>query len=622
MAKIKYRSAFDDNNNLVDIKNVKEEDRKIHTYHCITCGEPLLARLGKKRVHHFCHEKDTVCDGESYLHKLAKLRLKEKFDKSEHFYISYKTKTICNEINCCSRNTKCTHYDDIYNKIDLKENYDTVQIEEEIKANDGRTYKADVLLSKSNNPNIQSILLEIRVFHQCSQDKLNSGLQIIEFRINNEEDIDTLITQDSYDESKDKITFHSFNRDIMTDLSSESYCLKYIKQQLKEKIEKSGNFAISYKTQNIVCNKANCKLRSLGCEQHHEEIKNINLKNYDTVAIDGLVNGYRADILLTSSKPNIAPILLLLNYNKSSDIALINSGLQIIEMKIDNEGDLDKLINQNAITESSYRTIFHSFNKVIEKEYSITIFRYILNYNEVSFINIQCKRADTRINQDSVLELNSSQFVLDGKKHALYWAYKYKGFRHCNICKHYNPYRDKCECRELNLAIYKQPQYEPKIIRANKCSHFRIDKDLSNFEFDAEEVEPDKTFNINDYESIYTVKQKPDYKVFIKNEISDYDLFRDKCNEILKSDSEDKNVIIVCNDNEFCKKYANDYDLSIVNTKIIPDLFTSEEEVLQKELFDVDAVIVFWNGENPSIAQFIDEAKKKGIPFYIVETKL
>ena len=81
MANIRYRTAFDENNNLVDIRDVSKEERHEHTYRCIMCGEVLLPRLGNERARHFYHGKDTTCDGESYIHKLAKLRIKEKFDK-------------------------------------------------------------------------------------------------------------------------------------------------------------------------------------------------------------------------------------------------------------------------------------------------------------------------------------------------------------------------------------------------------------------------------------------------------------------------------------------------------------------------------------------------------------
>lgn len=46
-------------------------------------GQELVARLGQHNTKHFSHKSDTACDGESYLHKLAKRRIKEKFDSSE-----------------------------------------------------------------------------------------------------------------------------------------------------------------------------------------------------------------------------------------------------------------------------------------------------------------------------------------------------------------------------------------------------------------------------------------------------------------------------------------------------------------------------------------------------------
>ncbi|MEE3483081.1 MAG: competence protein CoiA family protein [Bacteroidales bacterium] len=220
MAKIRYRTAYDENNNLIDIKDVFKEDRNKHTYHCITCGEPLLPRLGDERARHFYHKKDTVCDGESYLHKLAKLRLKEKFDNSPHFYISYNAYYICSNEQCKLRNDNCKKPIVDY-RIDLKEYYDKATIESPIKG-----FVADVLLTNSKDSKISPVLLEIRVAHACEHEKLNSGLKIIEFHIKQESDVNALINQSQfvespYDLKKRIIKFYSFKREIKEQLKSD-----------------------------------------------------------------------------------------------------------------------------------------------------------------------------------------------------------------------------------------------------------------------------------------------------------------------------------------------------------------------------------------------------------------
>ncbi|MEE3485262.1 MAG: competence protein CoiA family protein [Bacteroidales bacterium] len=263
MANIRYRTAYDENGNLIDIKDVLKEERDKHTYYCITCGEQLLPRLGDERARHFYHKKDTICDGESYLHKLAKLRLKEKFDKSQHFYISYRANYICNNEHCKLRNDSCIESIDNY-QIDLKEYYDKATIESPIKE-----FIADVLLTNSKDSKIPPILLEIRVTHACEQEKLDSKLKIIEFHVKKESDINILINQNLFKESFQSlkggnIFFYSFNRDIKKRLISE------VNRYILNKNKLEGYFC------KIPCDKANFKLRSSSIL----ELNVVNKKNY------------------------------------------------------------------------------------------------------------------------------------------------------------------------------------------------------------------------------------------------------------------------------------------------------------------------------------------------------
>ena len=89
MSSIKYKYAFDESRKIVSIDSVTDADRYNHTYYCISCGAELKPRLGSKNVHHFYHvNADASCSGETYLHTLAKYRLKDRFDSSEEFKIS------------------------------------------------------------------------------------------------------------------------------------------------------------------------------------------------------------------------------------------------------------------------------------------------------------------------------------------------------------------------------------------------------------------------------------------------------------------------------------------------------------------------------------------------------
>ena len=43
---IKYRFAYDENDCVVKIDEITENDRENHKYHCISCGNEMIAKLG------------------------------------------------------------------------------------------------------------------------------------------------------------------------------------------------------------------------------------------------------------------------------------------------------------------------------------------------------------------------------------------------------------------------------------------------------------------------------------------------------------------------------------------------------------------------------------------------
>lgn len=64
-------------------------------YFCPICGELMNPHMGKVRRWHFVHKNAGNCSYESYLHKLAKIKIREAFLTSEHFLLSYNAKAIC-----------------------------------------------------------------------------------------------------------------------------------------------------------------------------------------------------------------------------------------------------------------------------------------------------------------------------------------------------------------------------------------------------------------------------------------------------------------------------------------------------------------------------------------------
>lgn len=195
MNKTKYSYCLDENKNLIHINNVSVENRHDHTYRCLTCGQEMIAKIGKIKIPHFAHSVDTACDGESYLHKLAKIRIKEEFMSSDSFPITFIRDIPCQEFNQCPC---CTDYycinKDVSILSDLKKWKGKIvynDCQEEIPIDN---FRPDLLLSCKENPQRPFVFIEIYKTHESNEQKISSQYRIIEtMRIRSEEDIDDII---------------------------------------------------------------------------------------------------------------------------------------------------------------------------------------------------------------------------------------------------------------------------------------------------------------------------------------------------------------------------------------------------------------------------------------------
>jgi len=175
---------------LVEIGNVDPNDRyALGPYECIGCRHSMVPALGKIRAHHFKHKggRPRTCADETYLHNIAKLTLYETITEAlrlqKPYMITFSPTLICDRywdefrIKCTDQSTQKTW--------DIRERFDTIELE---KGTNG--FIADVLLSSTISD--QKMLLEIAVTHSCDQNKIDSGLKIIEITVSEESDVDTL----------------------------------------------------------------------------------------------------------------------------------------------------------------------------------------------------------------------------------------------------------------------------------------------------------------------------------------------------------------------------------------------------------------------------------------------
>ena len=165
--------------------------------YCLQCGQEMVANMGTKKRWYFSHKKDTACDGESYLHKLAKRLIREKFLSSDNFPIIFYRDVTCSERTRCplyAEDVCIEHHVEI--QSDLKSYNSNIlydRCDEEAPISD---FRADLLLTNSSIPNRQPVLMEIYKTHQSSATKLNSNYKLIETKkINSEEDIEDIVNR-------------------------------------------------------------------------------------------------------------------------------------------------------------------------------------------------------------------------------------------------------------------------------------------------------------------------------------------------------------------------------------------------------------------------------------------
>lgn len=254
MSEIKYQHAYidRDENKIISINDLTKENSKLHEYRCIGCGNILLPRaIGSKyKKPHFYHKELVNCSGETYLHKLAKKVIKDKFDNNENFYIEYNITKSCGNKDCKYKNPYCPTHETRYKK-DLKEYYDTCTIEAPVNG-----FVADILLTDSTHPDREPILIEICVTHKCEKEKIESGLQIIEIVVKEEQDIFQLKACNSIMEA-----YTLRNEKIVNFISFKKELEEPMHTKIQRYVYNPKQNPIGYLTE-IDCKKANIKLRT------------------------------------------------------------------------------------------------------------------------------------------------------------------------------------------------------------------------------------------------------------------------------------------------------------------------------------------------------------------------
>lgn len=221
-----YRYAHNENNEIVDILKIDVDYRKQHKFYCIGCGKEMSAHLkDDKRRRHFHHIDGCACSSESYIHMLSKEMFMKAYENASKFYLYHSIIEKCDAKRCVFRQNSCdTHKTS--KSIQLKEYFPVCALEKDVKGKDGNTYRADILLSNPQKQN-HKLLVEIRVSHECTDEKKQSGLHIVEISVNSEEEAIKLGSINSLEEGGNIVLFQ-FNKKCSKKLENTIYRYAHI----------------------------------------------------------------------------------------------------------------------------------------------------------------------------------------------------------------------------------------------------------------------------------------------------------------------------------------------------------------------------------------------------------
>lgn len=226
-AKQDYRYALNQNGNIINVRTAVRTDK----YICPCCGSEMIPHMGKIRKWHFTHKVGISCNYETYLHKVAKARIREAFLSSESFLISFNPEHICDAECPFKKDPKCVAR--LQKSFDIRSYYDVC--EEEVPFNG---FRPDLLLRSSLFPERDPIFIEIHVSHKSTPSKIASGHRIIELTVESEEDIDEIVKKSKIsgvssktqylDLNREKCVFFNFNLIYPTLPSEHFFDSKYV----------------------------------------------------------------------------------------------------------------------------------------------------------------------------------------------------------------------------------------------------------------------------------------------------------------------------------------------------------------------------------------------------------
>ncbi|MBP5536546.1 MAG: hypothetical protein J6X62_07130 [Bacteroidales bacterium] len=225
--------------------------------------------------------------------------------------------------------------------------------------------------------------------------------------------------------------------------SKETYLHQLGKRLLKERFDTQKDFIIKY-FGNSYCDKTDkCKIlsfdKSINC--NYKILINRDLKKeYDTCEMEVNYNGFRADLMLSSKEhPNRNPLFIEISVTHDCEQEKRKSGIQIIEIRIDDEKDLSRPLieednmllqlgdnNPYEFYESLPHVRFYNFQRRVNWAWPLSRFR--VSRDEKGYLkgavnrnDLNCRNVESNHREDSFFEVAiPSRIVADGQKPDLY----------------------------------------------------------------------------------------------------------------------------------------------------------------------------------------------------------
>ena len=195
----RYLFGQDQSDNIVHIEDAFSKQ----IYSCPGCNTRLVAYKKGKKQQHFKHYEAIACNGETYLHRTAKIAFYNwylsKVSAGEPVTIKLKRKVRCKQYSTIA------HKECVTNEVaefNLTQFFDKASLEKKY-----GDFTPDILLSNSNSEEV--LFIEVAVTHPCDQAKIDSGIRILEFQLHSEEDIQTTLLTLPFTPNGESITAYN-----------------------------------------------------------------------------------------------------------------------------------------------------------------------------------------------------------------------------------------------------------------------------------------------------------------------------------------------------------------------------------------------------------------------------